>query len=1479
MATLVAGCAARIVEKTENVSSLSSEQMLEYNDFVGRVVLLLRYDENTEKWAVRMYIGGEVRKCLIRARCLKIVDTPASAFAIDLSALFQQFRAQTKRMKDFKTRLTEIEKINKQLEEAPQNEIETLQQNLIQEMSFISDGVPAVQTQLTILSSRLEKLSGGVGSSAEAVRAKKTNNDKRNNSKSLAALTQFEQVSINGDLSAEALEARGMGQMAIRLLRGTASEDDAVKYEFLLLHQVSFDTVGAMAERLGKFYRFKKRLQDAVRVYRVGIDRGRKDFFCAMSLSEMYLKCEEIRTLSGYEEALVAATEQPLDQINMGNEDVEGKQQLMAVYRRANYEAGEMFLRVNVPEVQFPYSEEEKKQTDPERARSFLWRAARLGHDKAGERLFNLAASDSEKLNVLVELKTCNVSASIILALAYYDGKEFGIKKNVPRALKMLQPLTFVNGKEMGSAKAIHLFMRFLDDDGERNMVSRKAKVAFLRKIVQIPLPSIKEDAVMMPVPGGRWDKTLLGIEQVGARLRANFVKGKLSDWDTWNVSTIRASRYTITGNGTSAYAKTPLIYVTVQSWAYFRLSLCNKTLTPTERFRHQKVAAEMGHPSAQCNYGIALCGANSCDYSAATIDREMGVQMLERAGANGIGDAYAELGRLYLQGENGFSKDVVKARSYFDKFKDVHGYEAPYYKETLEAKHQLARYLEDKSIAEKLAAVSSDNFMSNAAQSISCELLQPDHGDGPSICLTLEERIKAADSASKEHLHIYTHSLSLLMCVESLPTQQMHDISSGGYAQRVLTKHNDDLRAHAQRPTEMIDTKKLTAHACLFEAILYWESGLRVVLAKPPAKDLDVLHAVRRMHTAISIDQRACCCNEPVMPQLEMFLKRAAGLAGVGPCSGSYVFNDDTNSFHCQSSPRTRTGQFTVDADPFISDAGWSCCVLAVYLRALSFDNPYSFRSASVLVKLAENQVSNYDGYTSAKLYSRRLRQHGEALLFRAGIQHRMSRRISGYRSPENIMWLQQLYENALLYRQPPSEPQQQQSSHAKLVQGALDDAKLGGEQCFKSARVATVAQCLDPKEISRVSTEQLKLLSQLCIQMGLLRTGTRVKLPSCNEIGVVANYHKTKYQCLKMDHKTKYKLQGLVSASHLNGAIVRRDLKTKGRFTVYFDSLPHQKPVRVKPENLIKISTNSSSKEEYVYVDSKDLEEALVPTMSELRARARKVLCSNKDTAFSLMRDDLSPSSCYRICPASLILWRCHYIAVRCRLDQFLCIRSGMGLQWRTNIACCVFGVPGLDPEKLRIVFKTLPLGYTAPIPLGEPILVELLLWSTDFAMRVGASQMSEYRKTMEVVDGIERVCNRAIWGRLSHLASCFSFYCEHFRTDRYHKKLDGSKLARLVAGMGPGRGTAWWQDNIANAVGIKKQKFQKMQTEGRMTNAVEEHQNMQPCSNCQDLFPVRSLKRCQRCRLVRYCSVACQRKAWGIHKKSCTKQKSKS
>ena len=97
-----------------------------------------------------------------------------------------------------------------------------------------------------------------------------------------------------------------------------------------------------------------------------------------------------------------------------------------------------------------------------------------------------------------------------------------------------------------------------------------------------------------------------------------------------------------------------------------------------------------------------------------------------------------------------------------------------------------------------------------------------------------------------------------------------------------------------------------------------------------------------------------------------------------------------------------------------------------------------------------------------------------------------------------------------------------------------------------------------------------------------------------------------------------------------------------------------------------------------------------------------------------------------------------------------------------------------------------------------------------------------MSEYRKTMEVVDGIERVCNRAIWGRLSHLASCFSFYCEHFRTDRYHKKLDGSKLARLVAGMGPGRGTAWWQDNIANAVGIKKQKFQKMQTRDSYTKS---------------------------------------------------------
>ena len=191
----------------------------------------------------------------------------------------------------------------------------------------------------------------------------------------------------------------------------------------------------------------------------------------------------------------------------------------------------------------------------------------------------------------------------------------------------------------------------------------------------------------------------------------------------------------------------------------------------------------------------------------------------------------------------------------------------------------------------------------------------------------------------------------------------------------------------------------------------------------------------------------------------------------------------------------------------------------------------------------------------------------------------------------------------------------------------------------------------------------------------MGMLRTGTWVKLPSCDEIGVVANYHKTKYQCLKME---RFKLQGLVSASHLNGAIVRRGLKTKGRFTVYFDSLAHQKPVRVKPENLIKISTNSSSKEKFVYVDSKDLEEALVPTMSELRARARTVLCSNKDTAFSLMRDDLSPSSCYRICPASLIVWRCNYIAVRCRLDQFLCIRSDMGLQWRTNIACCVFGVP---------------------------------------------------------------------------------------------------------------------------------------------------------------------------------------------------------
>ena len=153
MATLVAGCTARIVEKNENVSS--SEQMLEYNDFVGRVVLLLRYDENIEKWAVRMYIGGEVRKCLIKARCLEIVDTPASAFAIELSALFQHFRAQTKSMKDFKTRLKEIKKISKQLEEAPQNEIETLKQNLIQEMSFISDGVPAVQTQLTTLSSRL----------------------------------------------------------------------------------------------------------------------------------------------------------------------------------------------------------------------------------------------------------------------------------------------------------------------------------------------------------------------------------------------------------------------------------------------------------------------------------------------------------------------------------------------------------------------------------------------------------------------------------------------------------------------------------------------------------------------------------------------------------------------------------------------------------------------------------------------------------------------------------------------------------------------------------------------------------------------------------------------------------------------------------------------------------------------------------------------------------------------------------------------------------------------------------------------------------------------------------------------------------------------------------------------------------------------------------------------------------------------------
>ena len=115
----------------------------------------------------------------------------------------------------------------------------------------------------------------------------------------------------------------------------------------------------------------------------------------------------------------------------MGNGDVEGERKLMAVYRRANYEAGKMFLREHVPEVQFPYSKEETKQKDPERARSFLWRAARLGHDKAGERLFNLAASDSEKLNVLVELKTCNVSASIILALAYYDGKEFGIKKNV----------------------------------------------------------------------------------------------------------------------------------------------------------------------------------------------------------------------------------------------------------------------------------------------------------------------------------------------------------------------------------------------------------------------------------------------------------------------------------------------------------------------------------------------------------------------------------------------------------------------------------------------------------------------------------------------------------------------------------------------------------------------------------------------------------------------------------------------------------------------------------------------------------------------------------------------------------------------------------------------------------------------------------------------------------------------------------------
>ena len=43
--------------------------------------------------------------------------------------------------------------------------------------------------------------------------------------------------------------------------------------------------------------------------------------------------------------------------------------------------------------------------------------------------------------------------------------------------------------------------------------------------------------------------------------------------------------------------------------------------------------------------------------------------------------------------------------------------------------------------------------------------------------------------------------------------------------------------------------------------------------------------------------------------------------------------------------------------------------------------------------------------------------------------------------------------------------------------------------------------------------------------------------------------------------------------------------------------------------------------------------------------------------------------------------------------------------------------------------------------------------------------------------------------------------------------------------------------------------------------------------PCSSCFTMQTLSSLKRCSKCKCTYYCSEVCQRRHWGLHKKTCT------